>query len=178
MTRSVIFALLIAALLLFLKHRRDRRLGGLPEGDLIASDHDQESPILISRTYGLKGKPDSLVRTSEGTMIPVERKGSRAPQRVWDGDLIQGIAYCILVEENYGQVPPYVRIQYADRWFDVPYTADLKSWTLRTAERLHGAGPRSHAIAHIAARQNAATAAKGQIVIRLSSAIEARSFSG
>jgi hypothetical protein len=70
LTGSVILALLIAALFLFLKHRRDRRLGGLPAGDLIASDHDQECQVLISRTYGLKGKPDSLVRTSEGTTIP------------------------------------------------------------------------------------------------------------
>jgi CRISPR-associated exonuclease Cas4 len=133
---GVILALLIAALCLFLKHRRARRLGGLPSGDLIASDHDQKCPLLVSSTYGLKGKPDSLVRTTNGTIIPVERKKARAPQRVRNGDLIQGIAYCILVEDNYGQPPPYVRIQYADRWFDVPYTSDLKLWTLQIAQRL------------------------------------------
>lgn len=103
MTSGIIIGLLVAALVLFLRHRRARRLGGLPNGDLIASDHDQDGPLLVSHTYGLKGKPGSLVRMSDGTIIPVERKKARAPKAVRDGDLIQGIAYCILVEDNYGQ---------------------------------------------------------------------------
>ena len=139
MTSGIIIALLVVALVLFLKHRRAPRLGGLPTGDLIASDHDQDGPLLVSHTYGLKGKPDSFVRTSDGAIIPVERKKARAPQKVHDGDLIQGIAYCILVEDSYGQAPPYVRIQYADRWFDVPYSSELKSWALEVAERLRAA---------------------------------------
>jgi len=100
-------------------------LGGLPAGDLIADDdEEQEYPVIISERYGLKGKPDALVRTPDGQIIPVER----------------------------GQMPPYVRIQYADRWFDEPYTPERKRSALQITQRLRearraGAIKRSHIIA-------------------------------
>jgi hypothetical protein len=107
---------LLAALILLQIYRRQRRHGGLPTGDLIYSDAAaQEAPVLISRRYGLKGKPDALVRTASGDVIPVERKKSRAPKRPYPGDMIQATAYCVLVEDNYGRTPPFMRIQYADR---------------------------------------------------------------
>lgn len=152
MTSLVITVLLAAALILFLWHRRQQRLGGLPSGEIIAADHEeQECPVLVSPRHGLKGRPDALVRSVKGTIVPVERKKARAPKRVYDGDLIQGIAYCILVEDAYGQAPPYVRIQYADRWFDEPYTPERKAWALQVSDRLRqarraGACNRSHRI--------------------------------
>jgi hypothetical protein len=77
----------------------------------------------------LKGRPDALVRTESGDFIPVERKKTRAPRRgPYDGDLLQTTAYCILVEEDCA--PPFMRIQYSDRWFDEPYTPELKRWIL------------------------------------------------
>jgi CRISPR-associated exonuclease Cas4 len=146
--------LLLAAVFLFLKTRERRRLGGLPEGDLLYSDNlAGDCPLLVSHRYGLKGWPDTLVRTESGELIPVERKKSLAPRRgPYDGDLIQATAYCILVEEEYGRTPPFMRIQYADRWFDEPYTAERKRWVLETCARLQQARRqddcrRSHRIA-------------------------------
>jgi hypothetical protein len=140
MTAWLIAALVAGALFLLWKHRRNRLLGSLPAGDLIATDNvEQECPVMISERYGLKGKPDALVRTSKGEIVPVERKRTRAPKRPYDGDLIQAIAYCILVEDQYGQTPPYARIQYADRWFDEPYTPERKQWALQTSQRLREA---------------------------------------
>jgi len=128
----LIIALLAAALFLFTKHRRNRMLGGLPTGDLIAADNeDQECPVLVSRRYGLKGRSDALVRTDAGAIIPVERKRTNAPSRA--------IAYGILVEDQYGQPPPCVRIQYADRWFDEPYTEARKQWVMKVSQRLRAA---------------------------------------
>jgi CRISPR-associated exonuclease Cas4 len=136
------------------KTRELRRLGGLPDGDLIYADSVAEDcPVLVSHRYGLKGRPDALVRTESGELIPVERKKSIAPRRgPYDGDLIQATAYCILVEEEYGRTPPFMRIQYADRWFDEPYTAERKKWVLETCARLRRARRqddcrRSHRIA-------------------------------
>lgn len=109
--------------------------------------------FLVSHRYGLKGKPDALVRTASGDLIPVERKKTRAPRRgPYDGDLIQATAYCILVEEETGRTPPFMRIQYADRYFDEPYTPKRKQWVLETCIRLrHARGARdcrrSHRIA-------------------------------
>jgi hypothetical protein len=34
----------------------------------------EEGPVLISRRYGLKGKPDAVVRLDSGDLIPIERK--------------------------------------------------------------------------------------------------------
>lgn len=145
----VLFA---AALILVLTYRRHRARGGLPSGELVYSDTaSQDVPVLVSERYGLKGKPDALVRIPSGELIPVERKKSRAPKRPYDGDLIQAAAYCVLVEENYGRTPPFMRIQYADACFDEPYTAERKQWVLRTCEQIRqarrrGVANRSHTI--------------------------------
>ena len=109
--------------------------------------------MLVSHRYGLKGKPDALVCTDSGHLIPVERKKTRAQRsRPYDGDLMQAAVYCILVEEKSGRTPPFMRIQYADRCFDEPYTPALKAWVLETAARLRQARRqndchRSHRIA-------------------------------
>jgi CRISPR/Cas system-associated exonuclease Cas4 (RecB family) len=138
---AVAAALLLAAAFILLNIRRQRRLGGLPAGEVISADNAREDcPILVAHRYGLKGKPDALVRTPSGELIPVERKKKRAPSKgPYDGDLIQATAYCILVEEHYGHTPPFMRIQYADRWFDEPYTLHRKQWVLQICERVRAA---------------------------------------
>jgi CRISPR-associated exonuclease Cas4 len=147
-------ALILTAVFLLVRSRDQRRIGGLPKGDLVYSDDVAGNcPVMVSRRYGLKGKPDALVRTDAGELIPVERKKTRAPRRgPYDGDLMQGAVYCILVEEESGRPPPFMRIQYADRWFDQSYTPQLKRWVLETAVRLRQARRqsdrhRSHRIA-------------------------------
>jgi hypothetical protein len=65
---------LIAAILMA-RVLRHRRLGGLPAGEVVLSDTEDEfCPVLVSHRYGLKGKPDAIVRTKSGDYIPVERK--------------------------------------------------------------------------------------------------------
>ena len=101
----------------------------------------------------LKARADALVRLDSGDLIPVERKKTLAPRRgPYDANLIQEAVYCILVEEESGRTPPFMRIQYADRWFDEPYTPELKTWVLENSARLRQARrqndcPRSHRIA-------------------------------
>ena len=74
--------LLLAAVFLLLKAREQRRLGGLPDGELIYSDNlAEDCPVLVSHPHGLKGKPGELVRTDSGDVIPVERKKTLAPRR-------------------------------------------------------------------------------------------------
>jgi CRISPR-associated exonuclease Cas4 len=145
--------LLVTAVFILLRTRHQRRLGGLPDGDLIYADNlPEDCPVLVSHRYGLKGKPDALVRTKSGELIPVERKKTRAPKhRPYDGDLIQAAAYCVLVEEEYGRIPPFMRIQYADRSFDEPYTPRHKQWVQEVSARLRaarsaGACNRSHGV--------------------------------
>jgi CRISPR-associated exonuclease Cas4 len=146
--------LILAAVYLLVRSRDQRRIGGLPDGELVYNDSlAGNCPVLVSRRYGLKGKPDAVVRTESGDLIPVERKKTLAPRRgPYDGDLMQAAVYCILVEEESGRTPPFMRIQYADKWFDEPYTPERKRWVLETCARLRqarcqNACHRSHRIA-------------------------------
>jgi hypothetical protein len=101
MTEWLIIALMAAALVVFWSHRHNRMLGGLPAGDLVSADNEeQECPVLISHRCGLKGKPDALVRRKNGAMIPIERNRTRAPKRPYDGDLIQGKVRLHLAEDT------------------------------------------------------------------------------
>jgi len=147
-------ALILAAVYLLSRAREQRGIGGLPDGALVYSDNAAgDCPVVVSRRYGLKGKPDALVRIETGQLIPVERKKTLAPRRgPYDSDLIQAAVYCILVEEESGRTPPFMRIQYADRWFAEPFTPELKRWVLETSARLRQARRqsdchRSHRIA-------------------------------
>ncbi len=153
MLLAIVAALLTSALHIFLLHRRDRVQGGLPAGQLIYSDTELRSEeVLLSRRHGLVGKPDALVRLPSGEVIPVERKRRNAPRQPYDADLAQATVYCILVEEAYGRTPPFMRVQYADRSFDEPYTPARKQSVLLAAEQIRRARRlatvnRSHAIA-------------------------------
>jgi CRISPR-associated exonuclease Cas4 len=113
---TIAAVLILAAVLVLLKARTQRRLGGLPEGALVAGDNlEQDCPLLVSRRYGLKGKPDAVVRIASGDIVPIERKKTKAPKRgPYESDLIQATAYCLLIEEHYGRFPPFMRIQYSD----------------------------------------------------------------
>jgi hypothetical protein len=58
MAQSLIAVLVLVALYLVWSQRRDRLLGGLPAGDLIAADNsEQECPVLLSpRSQGQTGR--------------------------------------------------------------------------------------------------------------------------
>ena len=132
-------ALLLAALALFLKRRYHRQRAALPTGTLVSSDNlEQPCPVLFSTRYGLKGKPDAILRTPNG-LAPIERKHSRAPRRPHDSDVIQAAAYCLLIEDNYGETPLFMRIDYSGTWFDVPFTEKHRQWVLQVSERLRAA---------------------------------------
>jgi CRISPR-associated exonuclease Cas4 len=165
----LIFALsllLLIALVSYLAARRAARRSGLPSGRVLYSDtghpvgriasietneegERQERP-LVSRSYGLTGRPDYLVRTDEG-VVPVEVKSGRCPanNRPYDSHVMQLAAYCLLVEDVLEEHVPYGIIRYADREITLDYTDELRSELLllldeikeaRLAEEVH----RSH----------------------------------
>ena len=135
----IAIALLVAGLALFAKRLYHRRQAALPGGTAIASDTaENPSPILISRRYGLKGRPDALLQTPAG-VIPIERKQSRTPPQPHEGDIIQAAVYCLLVEETYGRTPPFMRIHYPGRWFDVPFTPQHRELVVSASTQLRSA---------------------------------------
>ncbi len=116
---TALIALLIGILLLRRSQQRRQQLG-LPNGDVFYQDHrGQPMPAvtLQSRIYGVRGKPDCLIRTADG-IVPVElKKSARPPARggVYPNHLIQVLAYIVLVREHYGEDVPYGLVIYGDK---------------------------------------------------------------
>ena len=148
----LVVILLVAALVLYVFARQLRKRTGLPQGKVIYSDTgawQRNEQSFFSAAYGVTGKPDYLVRQQKA-IIPVEVKSSPAPASPREGHVMQLAVYCLLVEENLGQRPPYGLIHYADRNFRVDYTDELREQTLQTLSKMRQAaeladGPhRSH----------------------------------
>jgi len=124
--------LLGGGLLLLRRARRLHEQTGLPEGRVIYADTgawDRCEKPLFSRRYLLTGKPDYLV-DDRRAKIPVEVKSTPSPPSPYRSHVLQLAAYCLLVEEEYGQSPPYGIIKYRDQTYAVEYTAQLRSQLL------------------------------------------------
>ena len=138
----LVFFLLLLAMLFWWRTRILQNRSGLPDGRVIYTDtgtwYANEEP-LHAPDLRLTGKPDYLVEQTDGMIIPVEVKSSRAPEAPWEGHLLQLAAYCLLVEENYGIRPSYGIIQYRDTAFAIDYTADLEDDLLAVITEMHEA---------------------------------------
>lgn len=142
LTIGLILLFLAVTLLLLLwneqQYRRNRLVSerhdalGLPEGDLVYEDVDGGGEPLSSSEAPLLGKPDYIVRGSDGGLVPVLRKlnvqHARSPQ---SNHVIQIAAYCLILED-YSELPPTHGILcYADRQFTIEYTPAIRKKVLR-----------------------------------------------
>jgi CRISPR-associated exonuclease Cas4 len=95
---------------------------------------------LISRSYGLIGKPDYLVQTDEG-IIPVEVKSTKCPVggRAYDSHVMQLAAYCLLAEDLLEQDVPYGIIRYADGEVIIDYNPELRDELIMLLEEMREA---------------------------------------
>jgi CRISPR-associated exonuclease Cas4 len=99
---GLLFVALVLALLgwlLIVVSARGREGRGLGPGETVALD----DLSLFSERLMLVGRPDRLVRTEEG-LIPEEWKPSK---KVYPSHRAQLGAYFLLIEEEYGERPPY-----------------------------------------------------------------------
>ncbi|MFW6048134.1 MAG: CRISPR-associated protein Cas4 [Candidatus Natronoplasma sp.] len=90
---------------------------------------EKRSKLLKSEKYKLRGKPD-LILEKDGNLVPVEVKTGRVPEGPFFSHVLQIAAYCLLVEEDMGEKPPYGLIRYGDTEFDIDYDEDLKELLL------------------------------------------------
>jgi len=151
-----IVILLLIALLSILAGRKAASRSGLPRGQLIYSDTGyptgrvasvitneqgvkQERP-LVSKRYGLTGRPDYLVRTRDG-IIPVEAKSTKCPAdgRAYASHIMQLAAYCLLVEDVLSTHVPYGIIRYADEEVAVDYSIELRDELIALLEEMKDA---------------------------------------
>jgi CRISPR-associated exonuclease Cas4 len=119
---------------LLIRARMAREETGLPAGRVTYKDSgawDRCERPLFSHRHRLTGRPDYLVRRREG-VIPVEVKSGASPQQPYPAHVLQLAAYCLLVEEQEGQAPPYGIVKYRDQAFEIDYTPALRGELLNT----------------------------------------------
>jgi len=131
-------ALLVLALFFFVVAHILARRSGLPGGRIIFSDHGQwqkTSKPLYDAEIGLTGKPDYLIQ-QDGRLIPAEVKSSYAPRTPYDSHIMQLAAYCVLVEREFGERPPYGLLRYRNRTFQISFTTQLETEVLTLIDRI------------------------------------------
>lgn len=120
--------IILTALLVLSWTVRFKRRMGLPVGKIVYVDSEKwgrtQKPLYDSK-LGLTGKPDYLIQKNDGT-IPVEVKSSWAPFSPYDSHVMQLAAYCLLVERNTGNRPPYGLLRYKNRTYKIQYSKRLE----------------------------------------------------
>lgn len=119
----------LLGLLLVVFSKRGRWLRGLGSGETVALDN----VTLYSERLKLVGRPDRIVRDG-GHLIPEEWKSAK---RVNHGHRLQLGCYFLLIEEEYGERPPFGVVVLGDgSRVEVPNTEALRSEVLSIAEKI------------------------------------------
>jgi CRISPR-associated exonuclease Cas4 len=104
-----------------------KRRHGIGKGSIEYVDtHDESTQVLFSESYGLRGRPDYVIKRGN-YMIPVEVKTGRVPRGPLFSHILQLAAYCLLLEEKHELAPPYGIIRYSNVQHEIDYTEDLKN---------------------------------------------------
>lgn len=122
----------LLGVLLVVLAMRGRRIRGLGSGETLALDN----VTLFSERLKLVGRPDRIVRQG-GSLIPEEWKSSN---RVNEGHRLQLGVYFLLIEEEYGERPPFGVVLLGDgSRVEIKNTDALRSRALAIAERIREA---------------------------------------
>ena len=150
----LVLLLFVLATMLLLLSLRERKQSRLPNAQVVYADTDlwQRVPqTLVDQQLGLVGKPDYVMKTRQGSLIPVEVKTGHTPNTPYDSHLLQLMAYGLLIQSNYAQTPEYGLLHYPEKDFKVAFTPELEMRLMETLEdirqidRQNDAPARSHA---------------------------------
>lgn len=119
-------AFVSGVLLLVFWYLTTQNLGILKNRYFYADSSRTNPPILFSKTLNLSGKPDYLI-VQNGMIFPVEVKTGRTPKEPYENHVMQLMAYCLLVEENYGARPFGGFLKYPQKEFKIAYTQEAKN---------------------------------------------------
>lgn len=89
---------------------------------------DTDSKILLSEEYGLRGKPDFIFRKKHNRqLVPVELKSGRCKDNLpHRGDMMQLVAYFMLISDVFDTAPKYGYLVYNDCMFKIKNTRALR----------------------------------------------------
>lgn len=113
-------------------------------GRLIYTD-ESGGKLLVADKYNLQGKPDFIFQTFvRRKLIPYEIKSGMCKETMpHEGDLMQLVAYFLIIEEVYGKKPPYGKLVYQNKTFKVYNTYGLRltlKQTLREMNKMLAVG--------------------------------------
>jgi CRISPR-associated exonuclease Cas4 len=138
MTGLVLLAMIAIAFGTWLVFFTLSRIAPVSLGTIVYDDAGRFRPeeVLVSDRYGLKGKPDYIVRNTTGA-FPVEVKsracGSGSP---YESEKAQLFAYCLLVEEITGENVTFGVLAYRDRQQEVPFGATERDQLLSVMSQM------------------------------------------
>ena len=102
--------------------------------------HEEDfGKLLYSAKYELQGKPDYIFQSPVlKKVVPVELKRGVIDEEEMPhhGDLLQFGAYFLILEDVYGQKPPFGRIVYQDYMFEIRNTAKIRNEVLSTMKEM------------------------------------------
>lgn len=126
---GIALVLALLGLLLVVLSKRGRAVRGLGSGETVALDN----VTLRSERLKLVGRPDRIVRDG-GHLIPEEWKSAK---RVSHGHRLQLAVYFLLIEERYGERPPFGVVVLGDgSRVRVENTDALRTEVLAIAEKI------------------------------------------
>ncbi|MEW5936591.1 MAG: CRISPR-associated protein Cas4 [Candidatus Thermoplasmatota archaeon] len=97
----------------------------------------EPSELLVSKRYGLSGRPDYVVEI-DGTPVPVEVKTGRVPRGPLFSHIVQLAAYCMILEDLRGVCHSGI-IKYGTAEHEIEMDDGLKKLVLSKAEEMRRA---------------------------------------
>lgn len=132
---AFVVLLTLGLITLLVIRKQKGKFGVLTKKHIYQDTQLKPGETLYSRTIPLVGKPDYIIK-DKNFIIPVEVKTGKTPQSPYLNHTMQLMAYCLLVEENYGVRPPGGYLQYPDKEFKVAYTKEAEESVREVVEEI------------------------------------------
>lgn len=116
---------------------KDKKELGVSRASMIYSD-EKGTKMLYAENILLQGKPDMIFETwLLKQLIPLEIKSGKLKEEMPHlGDIYQLGAYFLIIEETYGKRPPYGKLVYANKTFQIRNTKKLRKSVLKAMEEM------------------------------------------
>ena len=124
--------------LIYLRNKKINHQWNIPSGHIIYADILHPEQTIHSKSFCLGGKPDYIVKTTQGEIVPVEVKtGYHVSPKPWH--IMQLIAYCHIVSDQYEHPVSYGILVYYDtkKQFRIPYTKKYQNLLTSTIEQMY-----------------------------------------
>jgi len=130
-----LFILLLGFILLIVIAKQRKRLGVLMKKRIYQDTQSKPGETMYSKTLNLVGKPDYLIQDKK-IIIPVEVKTGKTPRSPYPNHTMQLMAYCLLVEENFGIRPPGGILKYPEKEFKIAFTKEAENSVRELAKEI------------------------------------------